>query len=346
MTSCKANAIIPARNRHMETPILTIGIPTYNRPESIQRTVRALLPQLNEKVVLRVWDNCSDTPVSMLFSDEEKDKIQIERNRANIGGDANICGVIYHSDTKWVWDLGDDDYPLPNAVDTILNYINKYPEALFFKFNSYIERELHSFEDLADICSYQWIFGNFLFISSGVYNREKLIGDIQHYYVNLSSMVGQTIYILKHLEKTNDNSYFLSEKIVQHTPGGMDDNEYKEVVSWNALTFIERSAVMFDIFKHKRKTLNPTLFAGMANQYLNSLGGHGLNKVETYQALKLIFRKVGFVNILRYNIIAFFKLMAKLFLILVLPKEIYSKVKNKAKNSINKKIMDREKRRL
>ena len=59
----------------MTQPLLTIGIPTYNRPESIQKTVRTLLPQLNENVVLRVWDNCSVSPVSDLFTEEEK-KIQ------------------------------------------------------------------------------------------------------------------------------------------------------------------------------------------------------------------------------------------------------------------------------
>lgn len=70
----------------MGNPILTIGIPTYNRPESIKKSVRALLPQLNDQVVLRVWDNCSDTPVADLFTEEEKQKFNIVRNRTNIGG--------------------------------------------------------------------------------------------------------------------------------------------------------------------------------------------------------------------------------------------------------------------
>lgn len=104
----------------MKEPILTIGIPTYNRPNSIVKTVRALLPQLNDLVVLRVWDNCSDIPVVDLFTEEEKKKFTIARNKANIGGDANIAGCIYHASTKWVWTLGDDDIPNNEAVKTIL----------------------------------------------------------------------------------------------------------------------------------------------------------------------------------------------------------------------------------
>ena len=156
----------------MDNPILTIGIPTYNRPNSITKTVRALLPQLNDQVVLKVWDNFSDTPVSDLFTDEEKEKFTIIRNKTNIGGDANICGVIYHADTKWVWDLGDDDGPLPNAVEIILEHISKYPDALVFKFNSYIEKDLHSFEDMVGFCRHHSVFSNFLYISSGIYNRD------------------------------------------------------------------------------------------------------------------------------------------------------------------------------
>ena len=327
----------------MKEPILTIGIPTYNRPNSIVKTVRALLPQLNDLVVLKVWDNCSDTPVSTLFTDEEKEKFTIIRNKTNIGGDANICGVIYNADTKWVWDLGDDDEPLENAVEVILNYIGKYPEALFFKYNSYIERELHSFNDVVDICKYQWVFSNFLYISSGIYNREKLNGDIQHYYVNLSSMVGQTIFILKHLEKKDEECYFLSKKIVGHSVDGLEEGtEEIEGGTWDAATFINRSSIIFDVFKDKKKALNSTLFAGVANQYLNSLGGHGLSMAKTLSSLKKTIENVGLINILRFNHSAFGKLLVKLLLLMILPDKYYQKIKKKKRLNANRKTLEKE----
>ena len=331
----------------MNSPVLTIGIPTYNRPESIQKTVRALLPQLNDKVVLKVYDNCSETPVADLFTEEEKQRFVITRNKANIGGDANICGVVYHADTKWVWTLGDDDGPLPNAVETILDNIEKYPNALFFKYNSYIEKELHSFEDLTELCKYQWIFGNFLYISSGVFNRDKLLDDIQYFYVNLSSMVGQTIYILKHLERTADDSYFLKNKIVKHSTGGLhdDDDDVSEGVSWNALTFIKRSLVIFDVFEHKRKILNATLFVGIAQQYLNSLSGQNLSTKQLLCALRLTVNKVGFINLIRYNFTTLCRMIGKRLLIKILPDSIYKKVKKKMKKAVNRKIMEKEGKR-
>lgn len=328
----------------MGEPILTIGIPTYNRPESIKRTVKALLPQLNEKVVLKVWDNCSDTPIADLFSDEDKKKFIIERNKANIGGDANICGVIYHAETKWVWDLGDDDGPLDNAVATILNYVERFPDALFFKFNSYIEKDLHSFDDLVDICKHQWIFNNFLFISTSIYNREKLINDIQHFYVNLSSMIGQTIFILKHIEKKEEDCYFISKKIVYHTPGGVQEESDREIErgTWDALTFIKRSSIIFDIFKDKRKSLNSTLFAGIVNQYLSSIGGHGMSRSMDLKAIKATFKNAGFFNVVRYNHSALIRLYGKILLLLILPPRTYAKIKSKLKGRLNKKILKNE----
>lgn len=332
----------------MQSAILTIGIPTFNRPNSITKTVRALLPQLNDRVVLNVYDNCSETPVTDLFTEEEKQKFNIVRNRTNIGGDANICGVVYHADTKWVWTLGDDDGPLPNAVETILDNIEKFPNALFFKYNSYIEKELHSFEDLTELCRYQWIFGNFLYISSGVFNRDKLLDDIQYFYINLSSMVGQTIYILKHLERTAEDSYFLKTKIVKHSTGGLHDDEddVSEGVSWNALTFIKRSSIIFDTFRDKRKSLTSNLFVGIAQQYLDSLAGQSLGFNQTWKGLKLTINQIGLINLIRYNYNSLIKLLGKKLLITCLPDFTYQRVKVKIKRSINKKMLEKETKKL
>ena len=65
-------------------PLLSIYIPTYNRPEKIQIQVRRLLPQLSSHVVLYVIDNHSDQPVCDLFSDEEREYVNIIRNDINV----------------------------------------------------------------------------------------------------------------------------------------------------------------------------------------------------------------------------------------------------------------------
>src|SRR5574344_929349 len=193
----------------MNEPILTIGIPTFNRPENITTLVRRLLPQLNDGVLLVVRDNCSEIPVSSLFTDEEKKHFVIHRNKVNIGGDANIAGVIYDAETPWVWALGDDDLPLPNAVETILRYIEQYPNDAYIGFQSYIAKETTGFFSLVCIFKNRYMYSNFLFMSSGIYNRKLMSKEIFYYYENLSSMCGQVIYVLKHVERYEDKCLFV-----------------------------------------------------------------------------------------------------------------------------------------
>lgn len=56
----------------MSNAILTIAIPTYNRPDKIQKQVRLLLPQLTPEVKLTIRDNNSLRPVVSLFNTTEK----------------------------------------------------------------------------------------------------------------------------------------------------------------------------------------------------------------------------------------------------------------------------------
>ena len=321
----------------MNNPILTIGIPTYNRPKNIQETVRLLLPQLNDRVKLVVHDNCSDIPVSELFTDEEKTKFSIIRNRVNIGGDANIAGVIYHADTKWVWDLGDDDFPTPSAVSIIMDKIEKYPDALMLNFNTYKKSHTKNFDELAKLCSFRYMFSNLLFISSGVYNRDKLKADLFQYYKNLSSMVGQAILILKHLERQPDELYFFPEKIVHHSVDGIElelDAKVKprihERPNWSRVTFVKRSSVIFEEFESKRKFLNGNLFKGIALEYLRIVFDTSMSNANFFQRISLfcyVARTVGLFNIFRYNS----HVLAQFFVKFILPSSLYRKIKRKAK---------------
>lgn len=318
----------------MSKPILTIGIPTYNRPNSIQKTVRRLLPQLNENVVLRVYDNCSEIPVASLFTDVEKKQFEIIRNKVNIGGDANICGVLYNAETKWVWDLGDDDGPLPNAVETILNTINQYPEDLMINFNSYIEKETNSFESLTAFCGYMNIFSNFLFISSGIYNSEKLKDYIQQYYIHLSSKIGQTIFILKYLEDKAGVVRFLSKEIIEHSVNIKDEAQDNiEGVTWSQEEYIRCSSMIFHIYENKKSILSKNIFKQIARGYIR---GVFVSNIPISKKLKLwnfVVYTVGFLNIVRYN----YKTVMIYILRAILPLYIYKKIKIRAAIYIEKR---------
>ena len=79
--------------------LLTVCIPTYNRPSHIQKQVRDVLAQLTEGVRLLVMDNHSDVPTESYFTKEEEP--EIVRNMAASGAD--MMFVAFSSPKKEYW---------------------------------------------------------------------------------------------------------------------------------------------------------------------------------------------------------------------------------------------------
>ena len=99
----------------IKNKILTICIPTYNRPQALNDQLQVLLPQLNNEVKLIVRDNNSNYDIKKLFPELNYDKFEYIRNDFNIGADANIARCMENCNTKWLWILGDDDLIKNNA---------------------------------------------------------------------------------------------------------------------------------------------------------------------------------------------------------------------------------------
>jgi hypothetical protein len=109
--------------------ILTIAIPTFNRPDDLRRTVELLLPQLVSDCRLLIIDNHSDVPVSHSLADilasAPPGAVHVMRNACNIGGNANIMRCMEQCQTAWLWMLNDHATPKPNAVAEVLKEIHE-----------------------------------------------------------------------------------------------------------------------------------------------------------------------------------------------------------------------------
>lgn len=114
------------------SPLVTIAIPTFNRRDALLRTIDALRPQITEKFCVIILDNHSDCPVSEYV--EGSEQIRIIRNAVNIGGNPNIMRCFEVCQTEWLWVIGDDDLPAPDALNNILAEINETPEACGINF--------------------------------------------------------------------------------------------------------------------------------------------------------------------------------------------------------------------
>lgn len=166
--------------------MLTIAIPTYNRNEILRSNLEKLLPQLTHECKLIIFDNCSEIPVQETLGELIKSfrniNIEIIRNPHNIGMTGNILKCFEACSDSWLWVLGDDDEVKDDAIKTILNDIKKnnslhlityaWDEDSFKREKEVTTRGIDEFIDTFET------FGAVLFLSTSVYNIDKVISSM------------------------------------------------------------------------------------------------------------------------------------------------------------------------
>lgn len=106
--------------------LLTIAIPTYKRCKYAVQNVKYLLPQVlahKDSVRLLVTDNHSEDGTFeelSTLSELHNDVFTLYEQEKNIGWMNNFFFGIEHSDSDFVFLLGDDDIVSPNFLDVIL----------------------------------------------------------------------------------------------------------------------------------------------------------------------------------------------------------------------------------
>lgn len=168
--------------------MLTIAIPTYNRNKELVSLLTALAPQLDDSIKLIIIDNHSNIPAEeSIFNTSLKNLncIKIIRNSVNIGGAANLLKCLEVCETKWVWVLGDDDIPSPNALKIIKEKITIYEENCFINFCSTSHTrdssfQNNNFQEFVDSIN-SW--GQINFTSLSVFNCHKIKPHISFGYL-------------------------------------------------------------------------------------------------------------------------------------------------------------------
>lgn len=118
------------------TPLLTIGIPTYNRATLLVEMLQSLVKQVDISLLplieIVVSDNASTDKTAEAVSEftARNQNIQIvyHRNETNLGIDANIYAVTKLSAGIFVFIASDDDILLPGALAKIIAQIQSNPD--------------------------------------------------------------------------------------------------------------------------------------------------------------------------------------------------------------------------
>ena len=113
--------------------LLTISIPTYNRPNFLEKCLDKIIlstAELNENLKsdfqILISDNSDNNLTGELIRSKKYHELSIvyKKNDRNIGSDANIAQCLSAPRSKYVMLLGDDDYITKYALFEILTTIS------------------------------------------------------------------------------------------------------------------------------------------------------------------------------------------------------------------------------
>ncbi|MDB2286710.1 glycosyltransferase [Halorubrum ezzemoulense] len=125
---------LPNQVQHMNESLVSVVIPSYNRPAKTQRAISSVISQTYEPIELFVIDDGSDTPISenITFPGEEiynTEYIRYEKNQgANVARNTGIKSAsgkyiaFLDSDDEWEDEKIEQQVNLLSGTDKVISY--------------------------------------------------------------------------------------------------------------------------------------------------------------------------------------------------------------------------------
>jgi glycosyltransferase involved in cell wall biosynthesis len=173
----------------INTPVLTILVPTYNRSESLEcllGCIRSAFASRSSDLLVYVSDNASTDSTSKTISRIRANwpELRYYRHESNVGPDHNFIHCVKQVTTRWFWFISDDDLPKPGVIDNVLQIIRQEEPSLLYMKSEWVNDtkttkvEYQSSLNYLDLTPLQFtrsIHTWFTFISAFVVDRFALL---------------------------------------------------------------------------------------------------------------------------------------------------------------------------
>ena len=125
--------------------VLSICIPTRNRPEKLKITISAFLRQIKSyRVRIYISDNSDDESTMRLMTENfssYNDLVVYIKNEAKYKTfQNNLLNLVSRAKGQYIWFFGDDDLPYDYALDKIFSHLYEFPDFIEVKYVGYDER--------------------------------------------------------------------------------------------------------------------------------------------------------------------------------------------------------------
>ena len=111
----------------MNTPLVTICIPTYNRPEYLRRTIASCLAQTRPDFEIVITDNSTNEESARKVAKIGDPRVRYYSNDGNIGSLASHLRAATLIQGKYVQFLMDDDLIRPKFLELMVEAFEKNP---------------------------------------------------------------------------------------------------------------------------------------------------------------------------------------------------------------------------
>jgi glycosyltransferase involved in cell wall biosynthesis len=114
------------------TPLVTVGIPTYNRPEGLRKTLEAICGQSYTNLEILVADNCSPDPEVALVLEEfsmADPRVRFYKQDSNIGAVLNFFSLVDAAKGDFFMWAADDDWWHTDFIRVCVDLLSKSPGA-------------------------------------------------------------------------------------------------------------------------------------------------------------------------------------------------------------------------
>lgn len=120
------NVTLHVSNRDV-APRVTIGMPTYRRPETIRRALRSIAAQSYRQFVLIISDNNGPDPQTIAAVREietELPEMAVIAQSENIGALSNLNMLLALAETEYFMWLADDDEVTPDYLEELVQLLD------------------------------------------------------------------------------------------------------------------------------------------------------------------------------------------------------------------------------
>lgn len=119
----------------MEQKLISICIPTYNRPTELKRLLESIDTTKYDDVNIVISENCSVSPkqeqtrtVVEEFKNNSRYDVYYYENEKNIGYDKNIRALLQRSKGRFSMFFSDDDVFMPGAMDKFVEFVRQHQD--------------------------------------------------------------------------------------------------------------------------------------------------------------------------------------------------------------------------